>query len=92
MIKKEELEHILWEKVPKTVNSEGTTIRYQAWLPCKRLPLYIESRKCHIPHANGVGTWDHTEYVVLKGDEVLATRQTLTAAKGYAEEVVAWGM
>lgn len=83
---------ILWEKVSKTVNAEGTTIRYQACMPGKRLPLYIESRKRHIPHANGVGTWDHTEYVVIKGNEELATRQTLMAAKGYAEEVLAWDM
>lgn len=83
---------ILWEKVSKTVNAEGTTIRYQAWLPCKRLPLYIESRKRHIPHANGVGTWDHTEYAVLHEDQELKVKQSLRDAKEYAEEVLAWGM
>lgn len=84
---------ILWEKVEKTVNAEGTTIiTYQAWLPGKRLPLYIQSRKRHIPHANGIGTWDHTEFAVIKRGEELAIRQTLTAAKGYAEEAWAWDM
>lgn len=83
---------MIWEKVEKTVNAEGTTITYQAKDAGIWLPLYVQSRKRHIPHANGVGTWDHTEYVVLKDNEELATRQTLTAAKGYAEEALAWGM
>lgn len=52
---------IKWEKVEKNVNREGTTITYEA----KGFGLYIQSRKRHIPHANGVGTWDHTTYWLL---------------------------
>ncbi len=40
-----------WNKTEKKVNAEGTTITYE----CDDLPgIKIESRKRHIPHANGV--------------------------------------
>lgn len=41
-----------WERRSKTINQDGTTIVYG----CYRANLTIESRKRHIPHANGVGT------------------------------------
>ena len=53
---------LTWEKTGRTVGSEGSTVTYTA----KEKPrITIESRKRHIPHANGVGTWDHTSFVVL---------------------------
>lgn len=52
------------EKVGKSVNSEGTTITYKGTRD-DGLVVYIQSRKRHIPHANGIGTWDHTTYFVI---------------------------
>ena len=52
---------IKWTKVGKTVGAEGTTIVYAS----KEAPFLIESRKRHIPHANGSGFWDHTTYYVI---------------------------
>lgn len=72
-----------WEKVEKTVNSEGTTITYAADGTGKM--LLIQSRKRHIPHANGLGTWDHTTFhVIIEGKEI-KTLQSLRDAKDYAE-------
>lgn len=53
-----------WKKTGKTVNAEGTTITYRA----EETRIVIESRLRHIPHANGIGTWDHTVYVVIDED------------------------
>lgn len=77
-----------WIKAGKTVNAEGTTIEYQ--LTDTAAPITIESRKRHIPHANGTGAWDHTTYhVILEGKEV---RQcySLQNAKEVAEKLVDW--
>ena len=66
----------------KTVSKEGTTITYWA----DNMPITIESRRRHIPHANGIGTWDHTSYFVLwKGHEVKEFN-SLKDAKVFAEK------
>lgn len=70
-----------WVKTGRTVNAEGTTITYAA----QGTGITIESRKRHIPHANGVGTWDHTSYWILKDGKELKEKMTLTDAKEYAE-------
>ena len=71
-----------WKKMGKTVNAEGTTITY--WVD--NMPITIESRRRHIPHANGIGTWDHTSYFVLwKGHEVKEFN-SLKDAKVFAEK------
>ena len=72
---------ISWEKTGKTVTSEGTTVIYEG----VGTDITIESRKRHIPHANGIGTWDHTSYFVLMDGKVVAEKQSLKAAKEYAE-------
>ena len=41
-----------WEKVGRNVNAEGTTTTYQL----AGTQMYVQSRKRHIPHANGSGT------------------------------------
>lgn len=76
---------IKWEKVGKNINHEGTTITYQA----KGFGFYIQSRKRHIPHANGVGTWDHTTYWLLV-PTVNFEKQfwSMKDAKKFAEEKV----
>lgn len=74
---------ITWMRIGKAVSAVGSTIIYAGL----NTNLYIESRKRHIPHANRIGTWDHTVYVVLKGEKELVTKNSLRDAKEYAEEV-----
>lgn len=74
---------IKWIKTGRTVSAEGTTVIYSG----EGTDLTIESRKRHIPHASGVGTWDHTTYFVLKAGEELKERYSLADAKEYAETV-----
>ena len=76
---------LTWEKTGRTVGPEGTTNTYTA----KEKPrITIESRKRHIPNANGVGTWDHTSFVVLvDGCEVRREEYSLKYAKDFAEKI-----
>lgn len=73
-----------WSKIDRTVNSEGTTITYAAE-GLNRIIL-IQSRRRHIPHANGIGTWDHTTYhIIAAGMEAPSYYRTLGEAKEAAE-------
>lgn len=74
---------IEWKKAEKTVNDKGTTITY---VP-KNVDAFltIESRKRHIPHANGIGTWDHTTYYLLDCGAEVKEFYSLENAKRYAE-------
>lgn len=74
---------IRWIKTGREVNAEGTTITYSG----KGTDFAIESRKRHIPHANGIGTWDHTSYFVLKNGNELIEKFSLKDAKDFAERV-----
>ena len=76
-----------WVKMGKTVSPEGTTIEYEA----VDHPFTIESRKRHIPHANGVGTWDHTTYWVKLDGKDIIEKHSLADAKEYAEQLEAEG-
>lgn len=71
-----------WYKAGRTVGPEGTTVTYRS----DDTALYIESRKRHVPHANGIGTWDHTSFVVLANGHEIVTKNTLTAAKAFVEK------
>lgn len=71
-----------WAKTGRTVGPEGTTITYT---DLRETGLTIESRKRHIPHANGAGTWDHTTYWVLRDGEELVEHWTLAGAKVWAD-------
>lgn len=71
-----------WERMAKEVTEAGTTIVYNA-VGC---PLEIQSRKRHIPHANGCGTWDHTTYYVMFNGYDLKEFYSLKDAKEYAEK------
>lgn len=75
---------MMWTRIGKTVNEEGTTIIYEA----VGHPFKIESRKRHIPHSNRAGTWDHTTYVVLFLGEEVAEKNSLRDAKRYADELL----
>lgn len=70
-----------WEKSGRRVSLEGTDTIYTA----PGTGYTIESRKRHIPHANGEGTWDHTTYWVLKDGKEVIERYSLKDAKEYAE-------
>lgn len=73
----------MWEKAGKTVNAEGTTIVYSL----TGTEWTVESRKRHIPHANGnSGTWDFTNYVVLRAGKECISKSTLASAKEFAEK------
>lgn len=74
-----------WIKAGRTVSAEGTTVLYRYI----GTPYSIESRKRHIPHANGnSGTWDFTSFVVTKGDEEITTKYSLRDAKAFVESEV----
>lgn len=79
---------MVWEKVERTVNSEGTTITYRL----QGTGIYVQSRKRHIPHAAGKiggGTWDHTSYFVLDNGVEVKECWRLQDAKEYAEKLAA---
>lgn len=72
-----------WAKTGRTFSQDGTTVTYT---DLRETGLTIESRKRHIPHANGSGTWDHTTYWVLRDGEDLKECYTLKAAKEWANK------
>ena len=74
-----------WIKTGKTVNADGSTITYSL----NNAPeITIESRKRHIPHANGSGIWEYTSYFVLRDGEELIEKHSLRDAKEHAEAYV----
>ena len=76
---------MVWEKIERTVNSEGTTITYAA--EGTNTMLIVQSRKRHIEHANSVGTWDFTTYhVIIRGKEIQKIFHRMAEAKAYAED------
>jgi len=74
---------IKWVKTGRTVSMEGTTITYMG----EGTDISIESRKRHIPHGNGTGTWDHTSYFVIRDGQDLAEKMSLGDAKEFAEQM-----
>lgn len=77
---------IEWKKTGKIVSDEGTTITYSSGTA-----YTIESRKRHIPHANGVGTWDHTTYHILRDGVEVGKQYSLSDAKYLAENMIEEG-
>lgn len=69
------------EKLSKSVRMDGTTITYGV----KGTPFLIQSRKKHIPHANGSGTWDHTSFFVMCRGFDVKEFQSLKDAKEWIE-------
>ena len=71
-----------WIKTGKVVKVTGeSTIMYES-VPAG---FRIESRKRNIPHANGIGSWAHTTYVLIWPDETETEHWTLRDAKAVAE-------
>lgn len=77
---------IEWKKTGKIVSDEGTTITYSSGTA-----YTIESRKRHIPHANGSGTWDHTTYHILRDGVEVGKQYSLSDAKYLAENMIEEG-
>ena len=75
---------LTWMRIRRAVSEEGTTVTYAT---AEEVGYTIESRKRHIPHANGEGFWDHTTYWVLKDGKEVIERYSLKDAKEYAEEL-----
>lgn len=74
----------VWKRSGRRVNAAGTTVIYAS----AELPgVTVESRKRRIPHANRVGTWDHTSYFVVENGADVKERYTLKDAQAYAESL-----
>lgn len=73
-----------WIKTRKVENDEGTTLTYETWLT----NVKIESRKRHIPHANGSGTWDLTTYYVINSAGKEKQFYRLAEAKEFASRIL----
>lgn len=72
---------MIWEKIGRNVNAEGTTTTYRL----AGTQMIVQSRKRHIPHANRSGTWDHTSFFVIDNGVEVAEKCRLQDAKEYAE-------
>ena len=74
---------LTWRKVGKVPHPDGNWIVYQA----EENPSWtITSWRHPIPHANGVGSWDHTTYLVYYGCSMVHREETtLINAKRWVE-------
>lgn len=74
---------IKWIKIDRNVNADGeVTITYRG----EGTPLLLQSRKRNIPHANGVGCWQATTYVVMRDGEDLIEKHTRRDAEVWAHQ------
>ena len=72
-----------WERTGREVKANGeSTTTYTSHDP---EGWTIESRKRNIPHANGVGSWSHTEFFLIRPDGTETEHWTLRDAKAAAE-------
>ena len=74
---------MVWSTIARWVDKDGATTKYKL----HGTGITVESRRRHIPHANGIGTWDHTSYWVLCDGVELVEKQRLMDAKEYAEKL-----
>lgn len=70
-----------WTRLGRTISPEGTDVIYGL----DGSDITVESRKRHIPHANGIGFWDHTKYIVVDKGRDIVERYSLQDAKEYGE-------
>lgn len=76
------MNNLKWQRVGRTESDAGVTITYIA----EGSDYIIQSRKRHIPHANGSGTWDHTTYFVMAAGYDVKECYSLADAKEWAEK------
>lgn len=81
---------IRWEKTATEIDGGNKTIRYDS----PDTPLIIESRRREIPHANGIGTWQYTEYFLIypDGEEIKYHRmkEAKTSAELWTDDWLDW--
>ena len=75
---------LIWKRTGRLVSLNGSSVFYRA----AGTNYEIISRKRHIPHANGVGTWDHTTYWVVLNGKDIKERYSLADAKEYVEKLM----
>ena len=73
-----------WTMISRTVSTKGATLVYGT----HGSDIRIESRRRNIPHANGVGFWEHTTYAVVLYGACICEKQRLKDAKEAAEEMI----
>lgn len=71
-----------WERTGREVKATGESMIMYESVPAG---FRIESRKRKIPHANGIGSWAHTTYVLIWPDGTETEHWTLSKAKEAAE-------
>lgn len=74
-----------WKRSGKLIRHDETVNIYE-----NGGPFRIESRRVHVPHANGrAGTWDYTSYFVIRDSDGQEMKKCLTLkhAKVVAEEL-----
>lgn len=73
-----------WIKAGTTNHPDGSKeIRYVS----NETKIYVESRTCPVPHANGIGSWMHTSYFVITPDGKEKKFWKLQLAKDAAEKL-----
>lgn len=72
-----------WTKASVAIKANGE--KAITYVPLETNRIRIESRKSKIPHANGVGTWEHTFYYVIENGKDVKQCSTLKEAKAFAE-------
>ena len=79
-----------WMKTGRRVGGDGSVTNVYSGMTCDGYTgIKIERRKQHIPHANRSGTWDHTSFFVVSDGKELCEKQTMKAAKQFAEDLLA---
>lgn len=72
-----------WTKASVTIKANGEkTITY---ICMDNTRLRVESRKEQMPHADGVGFWWFTSYVVILDGKSVKAKHTLKEAMAFAE-------
>lgn len=73
-----------WTMIGRRVSPTSATLVYGA----EGTDIRIESRRRQIPHANGVGSWEYTDYAVVLYGADLTVKHRLIDAKEAAEDLI----
>lgn len=79
---------MVWMKTGRRVGDDGSVTNvYSGMTADGYTGIKIESRKKRIQHANRSGTWEHTTFFVVQDGKELCEKQTMKAAKQFAEKL-----
>lgn len=73
-----------WTMIGRRVSPTSATLVYGA----EGTDIRIESRRRQITHANGVGSWEYTNYAVVLYGADLVVKNRLMDAKEAAENLI----